>query len=76
MNDLELLRQNKPAIAEFIKEWRLKYNRSFDLKDLKDQADFYEAVVEIGRHIAIFSDKAELNVEVSNQGISTFNIVI
>lgn len=74
MSELQLLKENKPAIAELVEQWQAKYNRTFDLKDPAEQATFYEGLVELGRHIAAASDSANLNVQVSVQGVSGLKV--
>ena len=72
MSDLEVLKQRKPAIAEFIEQWRKKYeNRVFDFKKETEQADFYEAMLEMARHIAHTADSAKLVTAASVDGMST-----
>ena len=74
MSDLELLKQNKPAVAELIEQWRAKYNKTFDLTDPAEQADFYEGLVELGRHVASVSIFATLDIKVSIDGVSGLTV--
>ena len=70
--DMTILRQNKPAIAEFIDDWKNRYeNRKIDLTQESGQAEFYEAMVEMARHIAHVSDSVTLNTLVNNLGVDT-----
>jgi len=69
MSDTEILKQRRPEIAEFIEHWRSKYQKNFDFSDSKEQANFYEAMVELGRHLASTASSASLNVVVSNDGL-------
>jgi hypothetical protein len=68
MSDLELLKQNKPDVAVFLEQWRSKYERTFDLKDVADQANFYEGVVEMARHMAVAAHAGTVQVTASNEG--------
>ena len=74
MSDLEILKQNKPAVAELVEQWRAKYNKTFDLTDPSQQADFYEGLVELGRHMASASVFGTLNAEVSVDGVCGLTI--
>lgn len=73
--DLEVLRSRNADIAQYIEQWRNKYEgRSFDFKDDKEQADFYEGVLEMARHIAHTSDRASLTLIPNNNGISSLYV--
>ena len=71
-DDMTILRQKQPAIAEFIDDWKKRYEgRQFDLTNEADQADFYEAMVEMSRHMAHVGGKATLSTIVNNEGVDT-----
>lgn len=68
MSDLEILKQNKPKVADLLERWRSKYERTFDLKDPAEQASFYEAVVEMARHMAVAAETGTAKLTASNEG--------
>ena len=70
MSDLELLKQRRPDIASFVQDWKDKYNRNFDLRDHYEQANLYEALVELARHVAVTSDSVTLDLQTSVDGVS------
>lgn len=71
-NELEILKGRHPEIAKFIENWQNKYEgRSFDLKNQIDQADFYEAMLEIARHIAHTATQVSVKSLLSVEGITT-----
>ena len=71
-DDMTILRQKEPAIAEFIDDWKKQYeNRKIDLTKEEGQAEFYEAMVEMARHIAHVSDSVTLSTLVNNLGVDT-----
>ncbi len=70
-DDMTVLRLKNPAIAEFLDQWKSKYEkRRFDLTKESDQADFYEAMLEMARHIAHVADSATLDTIVSIEGVN------
>lgn len=70
MSDLEILKQNKPDVAKLLERWRSKYERTFDFKDPAEQASFYEAVVEMARHMAVAAETGTAKLTVSNEGVT------
>jgi hypothetical protein len=70
MSDTTILKEKNPAVAEFVEQWRAKYQKSFNFSNTEDQADFYEGMLEIARHIATNSAGAFLQIQVSNSGVS------
>lgn len=70
MSDLTVLREKNPALAEFVQAWESKYQRAYDLSEVGQQADFYEGVLEMARHIAKTNSGANLRVGVSTTGVS------
>lgn len=70
MNDLTVLREKNPAMAESIEAWRRKYQKTYNFADVADQATFYEGMVEMGRHVATNAGGASLEVKVSTEGVS------
>lgn len=68
---MTVLRLKNPVIAEFLDQWKNKYEkRRFDLTKESDQADFYEAMLEMARHIAHVADSATLDTIVSIEGVN------
>lgn len=65
----ELLRENRPDVAEFVERWKSKYNRSYDLNSMEEQATFYEGVTELAKHIAIDSKTASLEIQLAVDGV-------
>jgi predicted trehalose synthase len=70
----ELLRQTRPDVAEFVERWKKRHVGNYNFEDEAQQAEFYEGVLEIARHIAQASTNATLNVEVSTEGVSGVRI--
>ena len=64
----EILRQKNPTLADLVDRWNSRYNKSFDLTSTKDQADFYEGVLEMARHMASSSNTGRLELTVSPDG--------
>ena len=74
MNDLTVLREKNPAVAESIEAWLRKYQRAYKFADVADQATFYEGMVEMGRHVATNTAGASLEVKVSTEGVSSVEV--
>ena len=71
-DEMTVLRQKEPAIAEFLDDWRSRYeHRQFDFSNETDQADFYEAMTEMARHVAQVAGSATLSSLVSVSGVDT-----
>jgi hypothetical protein len=68
MSDTEILEQKNPALADLVKRWQSKYARSYDLTNVRDQADFYEGVLEMTRHMASASGTGRLDLTVGPDG--------
>lgn len=74
-DEMTVLRQKNPAIAGFLDQWKSKYEkRRFDLTKESEQADFYEAMLEMARHIAHVADGATLDTIVSIEGVNTLYV--
>lgn len=72
MEELTILKQRKPEVAHFLEQWRAKNERQvFDLEIDSGQADFYEALQDLGRHIAHCSSKVTISTVVSVDGVNT-----
>ena len=76
MNDFYILKQKHPEIAKFLEEWKDKYEKKYDLSDETNQANFYESMLEISRHIAHTAVSAQVNTIVNNDGLETIYIKI
>lgn len=76
MSDMEILKQNRPQVAEVLSQWRAKYERSFDLSNPSEQANFYEAMLELGRHLASTSSSANIQLGVSNMGVDRVSVSV
>lgn len=64
----QILRQKNPDLANLLDRWVDKYERSYDLSSVRDQADFYEGVLEMARHMASASSTGRLNLAVGPSG--------
>lgn len=71
MSDITVLKERNPATAEFVIAWRQKYERTFDLTDDAEKANFYEGMIEMARHIATVADTATLGAMLSVDGVSS-----
>ena len=72
MEDMTVLKQRKPNVAQFLESWSAKNEqRQFDFSNQEDQADFFEALQDMGRHIAHVSTSATLSSIVSVDGVNT-----
>lgn len=76
MDDLTVLRQKNPDLADFIDLWRKKYQKHFHFSNNVDKADFYEAMLEMARHLAIASQAASLALQISVDGVSGMHISV
>jgi len=76
MSDTTILREKHPAVAEFVEHWRAKYQRHYDFSKTEDQADFYEGMLEIARHIATNGAGANITVATSTSGVSGLNVSV
>lgn len=76
MSDMEILKTKKPGVAEFIQRWKSKYEKSFDFSRTADQADFYESLVELSRHLATTASGANISLNISNEGVVGANLVV
>ena len=73
---MTILREKKPAVADFIGQWQQKYQRAFRLTDAAEQANFYEAMVEIARHLAHSSTSVAVSLTVSNEGVDGLRLSV
>ena len=71
---MEILIQNNPVLADLVSRWKSKYERSYDLSSVLDQADFYEGVMEITRHMAAASSTGRMELSVNPNGPCTLNL--
>jgi len=71
---MEILRQKNPSLADLVERWQSKYSRSYDLSSTRDQADFYEGVLEMVRHMASASSTGRLELDVSPDGPSCLKL--
>jgi len=69
-----ILEENNPAAAEFLKLWQSKYQENFDLSKIEDQANFYEAVLEMARFMAKNSSTASIECSPTSVGVGCFSI--
>lgn len=76
MSDTTILREKKPAVAEFVEQWRSKYQRQYDFSKTEDQANFYEGMLEMARHIATNNAGADLSAQVSTMGVSSVPVMV
>ena len=76
MSDMEILKEKRPEVAEVLAHWRSKYERGFDFSNTSEQANFYEAMLELGRHLASTASSASISLGVSNQGVDRVNISV
>lgn len=75
MEDMTILKQRKPNVAQFLESWIARNEkRSFDFSKEEDQADFYEALQDMGRHIAHVSQSATLSSIISVDGVNTLYV--
>lgn len=69
---IELLKTRKPEIGAFLEMWRQRHEgHVFELKEDAQQADFYEAMVVLVKHIAHASKNVSLKTIVSADGVTT-----
>lgn len=76
MSDTTILRTKKPAVADFIDQWRAKYQRQYDFTKTEDQADFYEGMLEMARHVATNNNGAGVQVTASTEGVSGVQVAV
>ena len=68
MNDLEVLKQSNPELAEYLELWRSRHQKNFNFTEMEQQSEFHEAVLDMARHMAETSESGSLTLEVSNSG--------
>jgi len=76
MSDLTILKDRKPAIAEFVERWRFKYQRAYDFSKIEDQAIFYEGLVEMGRHLPLNAQFGQAAVTVNVEGVEGLQVTL
>ena len=64
------------AIAEFMEEFQMKYNKPFDFSKREDQANFCEAMNELGRFLPNAAKTANLSLSVNPNGITGVEVVL
>jgi hypothetical protein len=74
MSDLTILKEKNPAVAEFVEAWKKKYARDYDFSKTADQADFYEGVLEMTRHMAVNSVTGRLLVVPTTTGVGKLEV--
>lgn len=75
MSDLAILRSKNPGLASYLDNWQKKFEgRTFNFADENHQADFYEAITEMAKHIAHSSKTASLKTVVNPDGVSTLYV--
>jgi hypothetical protein len=74
MSDTVILNNNNPAVAEFVDAWRKKYQKTYDFSDPKEQATFYEGMLEIARHVATNTATGTLAVAVGTEAVSEVRV--
>jgi len=74
--DLTILSEKKPEVAKFLKNWCNQNERKFNFSDEKEQANFYEAIAELAKHLSFNGESAFLSTVVNSEGIQTVNISI
>jgi hypothetical protein len=73
----EILQQKNPSLADLVQRWHSKYaNRSYDLTSARDQADFYEGVLEMARHMASASSTGQLQLNVGPNGPNGLQMLV
>jgi hypothetical protein len=73
-NSHELLKEKHPEIYAFVNNWTKKYSKAYDLSQEGDQADFYEGILEMARHIALNSKTAGISLELNVDGVDGLSI--
>jgi len=67
--------ERDPDLAEVIQQL-LRFDRSFNLGDVPDQATFAEAVQELGRHTALNSSTGRISIDHGPMGITGVRIQV
>jgi hypothetical protein len=70
----EVLRQKNPSLADLVDRWNSRFKRSYDFTWTRDQADFYEGVLEMARHMASASSTGQLELSVSPDGPTSLKL--
>ena len=74
MEQTQILRQKNPTLADLVDKWNSRFAKSYDFNSTKDQADFYEGVLEMARHMASASSTGRLELEVSPDGPTSLKL--
>jgi|LakMenE18May11ns_1017448.scaffolds.fasta_scaffold9535684_2 hypothetical protein len=70
----QILKNNKPEVAEFLHLWKNRFERSYDLSDINEQADFYEGISCLARFIAKNSKNGSLKCSPCSLGIEALSV--
>lgn len=65
-----ILAENSPNLAEVIESLLRRYDRSFNLNKVQDQATLAEGMRELGEHVALNGKLAKLEIEHSSTGLT------
>ena len=57
-----------PDVAELVERWNNRYAKSYDLSSVREQADFYEGVLEMAKHMASSSSTGQLSLTLGPSG--------
>lgn len=73
---MEVLRQKDPQLAEFCQRWQAKYSGMYEFSNMESRATFYDAMIEMARHIGASSQGATVKLGVSNDGVDSLQIQV
>lgn len=74
VDELVVLRFKNPELASYLENWKAKYERNFDFSVPAQQADFFEGITEISKHIAHCNKSANLKIVVGTEGVTTIYV--
>lgn len=76
-DDMTILRFKNPNLADYLDNWRKKNEgRTFDFSNPHHQSEFFEALSEMGKHIAHTAQTASLKTVISVDGVSTVYVSV
>jgi hypothetical protein len=69
--DVEVIKAKNPNLGQWIEQWKKRYEKRFNFSNPNDQADFYEAMLEMARHLCHSANGASLSLVLNPEGVTT-----
>lgn len=69
--DTEIIKAKNANLGQWIEMWKKRYEKKYNFSNINDQADFYEGITEMARHLAHASNGASLSLVLNQEGVTT-----